>query len=274
MTQFKNVMEVFNLLEKSNCRKCGEKTCLAFSAAVYMGKKDLAECPLLSPEVKSQHKFQERKPNAQEEDSNRMIEKLKAELQEIDFAAREELIGATYKTGQLSLKIMGKDFSIDREGKVHTNIHVNSWIYVSILNYIIHCHGLPLTANWVPLRDLPGGLDWYRLFSQQCEKQLKKTADSYPDLFADLVQMFSGKQIVSDFHSDVAVILYPLPLVPMLICYWKPEDGMESSLNLFFDDTAEKNLGMEALYLLGTGFALMLKKLAHQHGSVSDQQYS
>ncbi len=269
MSQFNNVMDVYKLLDKSNCRKCADKTCMAFAAAVYMGKKDLAECPLLSSEVTAQYKNQERKPNAQEEDFNRMVDKLKSELQKIDLAARTELIGATYDSGRVSLKIMGKDFKIDAEGKVYTDIHVNGWIYVSALNYIIHCQGLPLTANWVPLRDLPGGQDWHRLFGQQCEKELKKTADAYPELFADLIHMFSGKQTVSEFQSDIAVILYPLPKVPILICYWEPEEGMGSSLNVFFDDTAGKNIGVERLYLLGTGLALMLKKLAEQHGSVS-----
>ncbi len=143
---------------------------------------------------------------------------------------------------------------------------------VSVLNYVLSSKGTPVSSNWVPLRELPSGQDWYRLFGQQCEKLLKKTADSYSDLFADLVHMFSGKQIADQFKSDIAVILSPLPLVPMLICYWKPEEGMDSALNLFFDDTAEDNLGMDGLYSLGTGIARMLEKLSQQHGAVMVQE--
>ena len=51
MGGFKNVMQVFTLLDKSNCRKCGEKTCLAFAAAVFKGEKDISACPLLSEEI-------------------------------------------------------------------------------------------------------------------------------------------------------------------------------------------------------------------------------
>jgi hypothetical protein len=269
MTQFSNVMEIYKLLEKSNCRKCGEKTCMAFAAAIFMGKKELSQCPILSPEIAKGHKIQERKASAQEEDFNRLVGQLKSKLKKLDLAERAKLIGATFDGRRLSLKIMGKDFSVDQEGKVYSDIHVNGWIYVSTLNYIIYCQGLPFSGNWVPLRELPGGLDWQRFFDQQCEKQLKKTADSYPDLFADLIHMFSGKQIVDQFQSDVSVVLLPLPLIPMLISYWKSEEGMGSSLNLFFDDSAEKNLGMDGLYLLGTGLARMLEKLAQQHGSIA-----
>jgi hypothetical protein len=54
--------------------------------------------------------------------------------------------------------------------------------------------------------------------------------------------------------------------VPLLICYWKPEDGLESSLNIFFDATAEENLNIESIYILGAGLVIMFEKLAVRHG--------
>lgn len=269
MPSFTNAMEVFNLLEKSNCRKCGEKTCLAFAGAVFMSQKQLSDCPLLTPDIVAKYGVQENKSAALEDDSENILEQLRTRLQKIDLEAKAESLGAIYGNNKLTLKIMGKDFSIDDQGKVYTNLHVNSWLLVSTFNYIIHCRGTAVTGNWVPLRELPSGKDWYRLFGQQCEKQLKKTADTYPDLFSDLVHIFSGRQVADQFQSDIGVILSPLPLVPMLICYWKPEEGMDSSLNLFFDNSAEENIGMDGLYLLGVGIARMLEKLAHQHGGLT-----
>ncbi len=52
----------------------------------------------------------------------------------------------------------------------------------------------------------------------------------------------------------------------MLICYWRPEDGLESDLSLFFDSTVENNCGIEAIYGLGTGFVRMIEKLSLRHG--------
>ena len=268
MAQFKNLMEIFTLLDKSNCRKCNEKTCMAFAAAVFMGKKELAECPQLSLQVISENNVQAPQSDALADDFDRIVRDLKTGLRTMDLAEKAETIGASYADGRLSLKIMGKDFSIDEQSKVYTDLHVNPWILVSSLYYITHCKGTPLTSNWVPLRELPGGQDWYRLFGQQCENQLKKSADFHPALFADLVQMFGAKQVASSFDSDVAVILFPLPFIPMLICYWEPEDGMDSSLNLFFDSTACDNFGMDGLFLLGSGFARMLKNMILQHGSL------
>lgn len=266
MLQFNNVMEVFKLLDKSNCRKCNEKTCLAFAAAVYKGKKQINECPLISDEVAAEYGFRKNQADLYQEDLKNTVKKIKDELSKVDFDTVADKIGGSFDGDKLKMQIMGKIFSVDTEGNIYTDIHVNSWVLVSAFSYIVNCKGAPVEANWVPFRELPGGRDRYRLFGQQCEKPMKRLADNYPDLLVDIVDLFSGGQVSDQFQSDIAVVLSPMPLVPMLICYWKAEDGMTSSLNLFFDVTAEKNIGIDGLYLLGTGITKMFEKLALQHG--------
>jgi hypothetical protein len=57
-----------------------------------------------------------------------------------------------------------------------------------------------------------------------------------------------------------------LPRVPIRICYWKPEDGLESDLNIFLDSTATDNLNIESIYSLGIGLVTMFEKIALGHG--------
>ena len=95
---------------------------------------------------------------------------------------------------------------------------------------------------------------------------MKRVADTYPALFDDMVHIFSGKQVEKQFKSDISVVLHPLPAVPIMICYWMPEDGLESSLNVYFDETADKNLVVGSIFSLGVGLAQMFGKLALRHG--------
>lgn len=267
MTEFKTLMDIFKLLEKTNCRKCDEKTCLAFAAAVFKGDRPLADCPQVPSEILRMYgDNQPNKPTDNEQDIENQMAELRARLAEIDFAAAARRIGAAYDGNRLVLKIMGKDFGVDRAGKIYTDIHVHPWVTSPILNYILHCRGTPVRGQWVPLRELPSGKDWYRLFGQRCEKPMKLIADSYVDLFADLVDIFNGQPVDGHYQSDMALVLRPLPLVPLLICYWRAEEGMPSDLNLFFDASAEDNLGIRGIYALGSGITLMFEKLALRHG--------
>ncbi len=266
MPRFNNLMEVLKLLEKSNCRKCNEKTCMAFAAAVFSGRRPLSDCPQLDPQIAEQYADQPGKQANIEQQTSNLLAELKSRLDEVDFEGAAKRTHGVYDGKKLVLKIMGKDFGVDKAGTIYSDIHANPWVTGPILNYILHCKGVPERGKWVPLRELPSGMDWYRLFGQTCEKPMKKVADAYPELFSDLVVLFNGKPAESQFQADIALVLYPLPLVPLLICYWHAEDGMESNFNLFFDASAEDNLGIDGLYGLGTGITRMFEKLALRHG--------
>ena len=268
MPEFKTLMDIFKLLEKTNCRKCEEKTCLAFAAAVFNGSRPLSDCPHVPPEIIRMYgDSQSKKPGDSELDIENQLAELRAKLAAIDFEQAAQRIGAAYDGSRLVLKIMGKDFAVDTAGKIYTDIHVHPWVTIPVLNYILECRGAPVRGQWVPLRELPSGKDWYRLFGQRCEKPMKQIADTYAELFTDLVDIFNGRPVDGHYQSDVALVLHPLPLVPLLICYWRPDEGMESDLNLFFDASAEDNLGIRGIYALATGITRMFERLAVRHGS-------
>ena len=62
------------------------------------------------------------------------------------------------------------------------------------------------------------------------------------------------------------MVLNVLPRVPILICYWNAEEGMNSDLHVFFDKTASDNLGVDALYPVAVGLTQMFKRIAQRHG--------
>ena len=47
-------IEIFKLLPKTNCKECGDPTCLAFAMKLAAGKSELSLCPYISDEAKSQ----------------------------------------------------------------------------------------------------------------------------------------------------------------------------------------------------------------------------
>lgn len=264
--QVKNAMEIFKHLDKSNCRKCNEATCLAFASAVFTGSRQINECPILDKEIAARYGGGAGRAKSLDQEGEEAIARLQQRIGNVNFKEASKRLGGVSSNGKLSFKIMGRDISVDSNGKFYTDLHVHTWLVVPVLLYILESKGKPLSGNWVPLRELEGGKDWYRLFGQRCEKPLKKVADSYPELFADMVDLFNGQEVGGHFESDISVVLHPLPLVPLLICYWKPDDGLESDLHLFFDDTAEDNLNIESIYTLGAGLTLMFEKIARRHG--------
>jgi hypothetical protein len=267
MKKFNNTMDVFMLLEKNNCRKCNKPTCLAFAAAVFQGQMSLSECPFVDKKVVLAYGDKNDKiETGAEQDYQEALRQLKEKIRKGNLQERAGILGEEFSNGKLTLKIMGKDFSIDTHGDVSTLLHVNRWLTIPVFNYVLYGKGLPLTHTWVPFRELETSKDWARFFEHQCVNLLKKIADSNPSFFGDIIELFNAKPVENHYDADISLIIKPLPLLPILICYNNAEDGLESDLNLFFDTTADMNLPVDSIYTLITGLARMLEKLAKTHG--------
>ena len=266
MSLSNNPIGILKLLDKSNCKECGYPTCLAFASAVFKGQEQLDKCAHLSDEIIEKYGLKQVTQTPAESNPDESLENLRKKLAGIDLSEAAERIGAKYKDDRITVKICGKDFSVDSKGNFYSELHIHSWITGPLLNYITEGAGKPLSGNWVSIRELKNGSDWHNFFRHKCEKPIKKVADKYPDLFEDMLHVFNGKRVEDHYQSDISLVLYPLPKVPVLFCYWKPEDGLDSSLNIFFDSTATDNLQIEFIYSLGTGLATMFEKVALRHG--------
>ncbi len=261
-------LEVYKLLPKSNCGDCGVSTCLAFAAGVIKEEKRLTGCPHLKKSIIAEFDAKiDRQINIEAIQEEQLLE-LKKKIATVDLASRAERLGARKNGARIVVKCLGKDFEVDGQGAIRSHCHTHAWFSLPLLTYILYSRGEGASGRWVPFRELENGRSWAPLFERRCEQPLKQIADSHGDLFEDLITLFSGSSSHNNFSADVSVVLYPLPKVPVLICYWKPDEDMESKLHLFFDDTAEKNIPIESLFTLGTGLARMLEKIMQKHGSV------
>jgi hypothetical protein len=239
---------------------------MAFSAAVIKGEKRLGDCPQLDRAIIGQFEDSiEVKEKSIEQQQAAMLEQLKSEIAHTDFSSAAKRLGAALTGGRLAVKCLGKNFYIDAGGNVTSECHINMWMMVPLLHYVVHCAGKDFLGEWVPFRELKQGR-WHFLYDQRCEKSLKQVADADSGLFEDILHIMGGKPAQVNFDADLAVALYPLPKVPVLICYTRPEEELDSRINVFFDRTAEDNISIEALYFLVAGMAIMFEKISARHG--------
>lgn len=265
MTRTPGPMDVLKWLDKSNCRKCGKPTCLAFAAAVVTGQKRLDECPKLDDEIVRRLGGSVAREPPLDQDPEAALDMLRKQLATIDLVASADRLGATFARGRLTIGCLGKPFSIDTDGNVTSDLHRHGWIMMPIIHYLADCTGVAPSGNWVVLSDLAGGKQLYPLLVQRCVKPCKALADDDRQLFRDILGLF-GRPVKNEGSSRVSFLFHPLPRVPMLIRYWEPEDGLESSLNVLFDANAPKNLNVGMIYTLATGVVTMFEKIAIRHG--------
>lgn len=264
MAELKNPLELYKLLNKSNCRKCMLPSCMAFAVAVIQGSKKIGDCPELDAETVRELDGQVATRDNFEDEQHERLGVLKQEVQKVDFAAIAAKLGAEVNQDRLAVNCLGKDFIIDSAGDMTSECHNNLWVHGPLLNYIIHCKGRDLSEEWVPFDVLHGAKDWSRFFARRCEGDLKQLADAHTELLFEILDLF-GAQSIGGMDADHSLVIYPLPKVPFMINYWEPEQGFASKLNILFDWTASDNINIESVYVLGRGLVEMFRALIVRH---------
>ena len=261
-------LDVFKLTNQSNCGECDLPNCMAFAARVTQGIKDPRDCPhleaeviekiLRSADVEEDVPVEENRPES-------LLSELFDQIGDIDFPEAAQRLGGWMSGSRLGIRCLGKIFELDNKGGLHSLCHVNPWIHVSILQYVIHGEGLDPVGEWTIFREMKKAQDWERFFAHRCERAFLQIADQHTDLFLDILELFGKSIHVPGVEAEYSILLHPLPKAPFLFCY-SPSDGrFESNFNLFFDKTIEANLRAEGTYLLAQGLVEMIKRLIARH---------
>jgi len=257
-------LDVYKILPQTNCGKCMLPSCLAFAAAIVAGSMKLRECPDLDRNTIAAFHAKYQDQGSREIIQPEFIDKLRQKMAAIDFAGVAPLIGGTVRGETISVPSLGKEFVLDRQGRMTSECHIIPWVLAPLLSYITHQTHEDITGRWISFREIKGGIEWQALFTSRCEEPLRRLADDNPDLLSDLITLFMGKTL-DWYEADIALILYPLPKIPLLICYQAPEDDLQSKLTILFDACCSSNLHIKSIFTLCSGLVQMFAKIAEHH---------
>lgn len=261
-----NYLELYKLLNKSNCRECGLQTCMAFAHAVINAERKIEDCPHV--DVSSLESLGGKiATRDREKEFEISTERLKKEAARVDLNAVADGLGCWMINGKLSVTCLGKEFLVDLDGSIDSLCHIHTWVTMPIYNYIITGGNAPLMGRWISFDELQRGPSMANFFIKRCVEPLRHMADAHSDVFFDLLDIFGGKP-VDGFNADHARVIYPLPKVPFLLLYWRPEEHFESKLRILFDTSADSYLKIEPIYILGRGIVEMFKNIISRREEV------
>lgn len=265
MSKIKNPLEIYKALPGTNCGLCGLPSCMAFAASVFQRMKTMGDCPTLDPEVAARLVPRIGERRSMDDEHREVIERLQRDIQLLDFQLVAPRIGAELVNGKLAIHTLGKNFFIDQDGDMTSTCHINHWIYVPMLHYILECTGRNPGSTWVSFSELSGTSEWSQYFSHRCEEALRQLADSHREIIFEMLYLFGARPVPAVGGADHSLLIMPLPKVPFLINYWQPEDSFPSQLNILFDRTAENNINPHSITLLARGIVEMFRQLIVSH---------
>lgn len=262
-------LEIYKLLPRTNCRDCGQPSCMAFAHALLREEASLESCPHLDKDTTGKLADILRE-NTPQEGFRDTIEALRQKVSKLDLSKIAENLGARYEDGRLYITCLGKEFTVLDSGQLESVCHVNVWVELMLLNYCAHGGKGELTGKWISYGQLKSAAPTAPYFERRTEEPLRAIADSHTGMFKDLMEIFGGK-VIDGFDTDYSVVIHPLPKVPFLVLYTGAhEEGFDSRLRILLDSTATTFVPKEAITYIGRGIVEMFKKIASKHEHVTE----
>jgi len=250
-----------SVLPRTNCRDCGFPTCLAFAGKVVSERYPLKNCPHILPDVltKSEAELAEQYAKGLwlrrdlAADALKWAKERAASLNPADLPARlgGELVEGEsgpelrlpYFTG--FLRIAGTE--IRRED----GDELGRYEQVFILNHLAQGGRRQPSGLWKGFIEFPNTVSKAVTMKKAIEEPL---AERFAGKTAELRQRAKAlgavDLTVTDSTAQVAMLLAPLPRLPVALLFWEGGGDFAAQAKLMFDETVTEHLDIESIVFL------------------------
>jgi hypothetical protein len=168
-----------------------------------------------------------------------------------------ERIGGALAGDVLVVPYMGGEVRISESGIEGADLEI--WDRVLLYNHVAQGGSAGPSGEWIGLEELPGSLSKVKSLEGVAERPIAERFDGRAaELEARALAL--GASRVSHPSADLALVVGPLPRVPVLVLFWSgdPADGFGARVKLLYDRTVEQHLDIESIVFLGERLARAL----------------
>jgi len=183
---------------------------------------------------------------------NNSFEKLaKIEIENISKRTKSEVIDRTklklnFFERKVFLEIKNKKIYYLEGNQKDSKIYLDIFSSVLILHYLLNADGTPLENKWIPFRELPDGLFYWRTIPKVLEPLAKKYESSGDKFLKKIIEI--GGKINKSFENSSVV--YPFSMFPVLMILYEKDEEFEADFKVLFDSSAHHYLKTYAIKLI------------------------
>lgn len=264
------MIEIYKRLPGTNCRECGESTCMAFALKVKNAQRKMSECPYVKHE--DEETLTQEPVVTMENNYKRVSNELEEEIKSVDFKESADAIGGNYDDrspeatlladsrsdsvgngrGVIRLKMMNNEYEVRKEGLFKGSQYCqDSWTKIIIYDYVRRKGDTPLTGDWVSLGHFPDAASHTKAFQKNAETKIAEKFNSNMSGLKERCNELEGVEVQGEINADYICGFKLLPRVPMYLCFWEADEEFPASCKLHVDSSAEAYIDIEYLaYLL------------------------
>lgn len=181
---------------------------------------------------------------------DRVCTDLVAIVQRDGAGAHAPGLGGAIREGTPHVPLFGNLVAVTNDGVFSGGQRFDTMGSILVLRYLLTGGTAPVGSTWTPYRDLKDGSRFSSYIKARIEDRLALVFAGKRDLLKERLQAIGAEAYKGDVRGDLAMILHPLPRIPVLCLFWDRDEEFEASLQFLFDASASSYLDLESLAAL------------------------
>ncbi len=259
----KPAVEIYKLLPKNNCGKCGTASCFGFAAKLATNQGSPDDCPTMTKEARETL----RESAGVKSDSpgtvyEQVLESLQPKVQSLDFPKTAALFGARLVNDEtLEIVFLNEPYAVSRKRITDAaGREPRPWISILIYNHLCMPDPPPPAGEWITFGSVPASHAKDKAWAGHVEDVIAKHFSGKLDDLKTVCGKLGGTPVEMQGKNDAAFVFRFFPHYPVLLLFSEavPEENFPPQCTLLLDKTAPKYLDIESMVVLGEEFATRL----------------
>jgi hypothetical protein len=256
----KTAVEIYKLLPKTNCAKCGMPNCFGFATKVAAGLASITACTTLSDSVRQEILAEEQaRKGSRGTVYEQALESIWPRVAALDFPSVAKRLGLTLSgTDRLMVEFLNERYTVTRDRILGPDEKEPlPFISILILNHLCMPHPPPPSGEWITFGSVPASHAKDKAWAGHVEEVIAKHfAGNVAGLGVACERMGGVKAEVKGNH-DAAYEFRFFPHYPALLLFYDTvsEEDFPAQVKVLLDKYVDRYLDIESIVVLGEEFA-------------------
>lgn len=182
-----------------------------------------------------------------ESNYDKVCAELLVQVEKEGAAASALLLSGSLREGFACIPLFGRDCVVRADGAYMDGQKVDFMGAILIARYLLQAGREPVGRKWLPYRDLKDGGRFYSFIKANIEDKIAQGFSGKRSLLGERLSALGAVQAASGVAGDVALVVHPLPKLPVLCLFWDSDEEFPASFQFLFDASASSYLDLESL---------------------------
>jgi len=266
MNVLKNAVDIYKLLPKTNCGKCGTASCFGFAAKLATRQAKMSECPNLTPASREELQREELEvhdtPGTVFEQT---LHSLQPKVAALDFARVAATLGATLVSADtLQIEFLNERYTITKDGITDAaGREPEALISILVYNHLCMPDPPPPSNAWITFASVPASHAKDKAWAAHVEEVIARHFSGDAAALRIACEKLGGKPALMKGTHDAAYAFRLFPRYPALLLFSDSvaEENFPAQCTLLLDSNVHRYLDIESIVVLGEVFAARLTSL-------------